>query len=291
MKSMTGYGSYESQSDNYHLKIDMKSVNNRYCDIFIKLPALLFSYEDKIKIFIKKDVKRGKVEVFIKLNKLSKDDNSFDVDLPLAKNYYNASRDISNYLGLNNNLSIKDIITMPGVLVESEDNEVSKELEDLLFTTLTKTLESFITSRLSEGQAIKEDFKTKLSSIKDIVAKVEELSPISLKENEEKLKNKLNNYLDESEIDRQRIATECFLLVDKLSIDEEITRLKIHLERFNHIMNLEESIGRKLDFLLQEINREINTIGSKSNNIDILNNVVLVKSEVERIREQVQNIE
>lgn len=291
MKSMTGYGSYESQSDNYHLKIDMKSVNNRYCDIFIKLPALLFSYEDKIKRFIKKDVKRGKVEVFIKLNKLSKDDNSFDVDLPLAKNYYNASRDISNYLGLNNDLSIKDIITMPGVLVESEDNEVSKELEDLLFTTLTKTLESFITSRLSEGQAIKEDFKTKLSSIKDIVAKVEELSPISLKENEEKLKNKLNNYLDESEIDRQRIATECFLLVDKLSIDEEITRLKIHLDRFNHIMNLEESIGRKLDFLLQEINREINTIGSKSNNIDILNIVVLVKSEVERIREQVQNIE
>lgn len=291
MKSMTGYGSYESQSDNYHLKIDMKSVNNRYCDIFIKLPALLFSYEDKIKRFIKKDVKRGKVEVFIKLNKLSKDDNSFDVDLPLAKNYYNASRDISNYLGLNNDLSIKDIITMPGVLVESEDNEVSKELEDLLFTTLTKTLESFITSRLSEGQAIKEDFKTKLSSIKDIVAKVEELSPISLKENEEKLKNKLNNYLDESEIDRQRIATECFLLVDKLSIDEEITRLKIHLDRFNHIMNLEESIGRKLDFLLQEINREINTIGSKSNNIDILNNVVLVKSGVERIREQVQNIE
>lgn len=291
MKSMTGYGSYESQSDNYHLKIDMKSVNNRYCDIFIKLPALFFSYEDKIKRFIKKDVKRGKVEVFIKLNKLSKDDNSFDVDLPLAKNYYNASRDISNYLGLNNDLSIKDIITMPGVLVESEDNEVSKELEDLLFTTLTKTLESFITSRLSEGQAIKEDFKTKLSSIKDIVAKVEELSPISLKENEEKLKNKLNNYLDESEIDRQRIATECFLLVDKLSIDEEITRLKIHLDRFNHIMNLEESIGRKLDFLLQEINREINTIGSKSNNIDILNNVVLVKSEVERIREQVQNIE
>lgn len=291
MKSMTGYGSYESQSDNYHLKIDMKSVNNRYCDIFIKLPALLFSYEDKIKRFIKKDVKRGKVEVFIKLNKLSKDDNSFDVDLPLAKNYYNASRDISNYLGLNNDLSIKDIITMPGVLVESEDNEVSKELEDLLFTTLTKTLESFITSRLSEGQVIKEDFKTKLSSIKDIVAKVEELSPISLKENEEKLKNKLNNYLDESEIDRQRIATECFLLVDKLSIDEEITRLKIHLDRFNHIMNLEESIGRKLDFLLQEINREINTIGSKSNNIYILNNVVLVKSEVERIREQVQNIE
>lgn len=291
MKSMTGYGSYESQSDKYHLKIDMKSVNNRYCDIFIKLPALLFSYEDKIKRFIKKDVRRGKVEVFIKLNKLSKDDNSFDVDLPLAKNYYNASRDISNYLGLNNDLSIKDIITMPGVLVESEDNEVSKELEDLLFTTLTKALESFITSRLSEGQAIKEDFKTKLSSIKDIVAKVEELSPISLKENEEKLKNKLNNYLDESEIDRQRIATECFLLVDKLSIDEEITRLKIHLDRFNHIMNLEESIGRKLDFLLQEINREINTIGSKSNNIDILNNVVLVKSEVERIREQVQNIE
>lgn len=291
MKSMTGYGSYESQSDNYHLKIDMKSVNNRYCDIFIKLPALLFSYEDKIKRFIKKDVKRGKVEVFIKLNKLSKDDNSFDVDLPLAKNYYNASRDISNYLGLNNDLSIKDIITMPGVLVESEDNEVSKELEDLLFTTLTKALESFITSRLSEGQAIKEDFNTKLSSIKDIVAKVEELSPISLKENEEKLKNKLNNYLDESEIDRQRIATECFLLVDKLSIDEEITRLKIHLDRFNYIMNLEESIGRKLDFLLQEINREINTIGSKSNNIDILNNVVLVKSEVERIREQVQNIE
>lgn len=291
MKSMTGYGSYESQSDNYHLKIDMKSVNNRYCDIFIKLPALLFSYEDKIKRFIKKDVKRGKVEVFIKLNKLNIDDNSFDVDLPLAKNYYNASMDISNYLGLNNNLSIKDIITMPGVLVENEDNEVSKELEDLLFTTLTKALESFITSRLSEGQAIKEDFKTKLSSIKEIVAKVEELSPISLKENEEKLRNKLNNYLDESEIDRQRIATESFLLVDKLSIDEEITRLKIHLDRFNHIMNLEESIGRKLDFLLQEINREINTIGSKSNNIDILNNVVLVKSEVERIREQVQNIE
>lgn len=291
MKSMTGYGFGELQSQNYLIRFDIKSVNNRYCDINVRLPGSLFSYEDKIKRRIKDFVARGKVDVYLKLTELSDKSATLSTDISMANYYFDAGKKISSSLNIENNLTTKDIINMPGVLVEQDVNLLDQEMESLLMKSLDEALKVFIQSRLIEGKAIYEDFLEKIENINQFIGRIEKLSPISLKENEEKLKERITTHLDESEIDKQRLATECFLLIDKLSIDEEITRLKIHMESLKNIINSNDSIGRKIDFLLQEINREINTIGSKANNIEILNNVVLLKSEVERIREQVQNIE
>lgn len=291
MKSMTGYGFGELQSQNYLIRFDIKSVNNRYCDINVRLPGSLFLYEDKIKRRIKDFVARGKVDVYLKLTELSDKSATLSTDISMANYYYDAGKKISASLNIENNLTTKDIINMPGVLVEQDVNLLDQEMESLLMKSLDEALKVFIQSRLIEGKAIYEDFLEKIENINQFIGRIEKLSPISLKENEEKLKERIRTHLDESEIDKQRLATECFLLIDKLSIDEEITRLKIHMESLKNIINSNDSIGRKIDFLLQEINREINTIGSKANNIEILNNVVLLKSEVERIREQVQNIE
>lgn len=291
MKSMTGYGLGEAESENYQVKIEMRSVNNRYCDINLRNPVLLFPIEDKIKKAIKEKVKRGKIDVFIKLKSLNFSNYSLALDLNLARNYYEAAGEISDALNLENSLSVKDLMTMPGVVSENEEEKTTEELENLLFEVLNSALNSFIYARAREGESIKEDFKGKLKNIENILKKIESLAPQSLAENEEKLKERVSKYLDESEIERQRIATECFLIIDKLSIDEEITRLKIHLKSFWDLIEEEGSLGRKMDFLIQEMNREVNTIGSKANNINIINDVVAIKAEIERIREQAQNIE
>ncbi|WP_071026870.1 YicC/YloC family endoribonuclease [Peptoniphilus raoultii] len=291
MKSMTGYGLGEAESESYQVKIEMRSVNNRYCDINLRNPVLLFPIEDKIKKAIKEKVKRGKIDVFIKLKSLNSSNYSLALDLNLARNYYEAAGEISDALNLENSLSVKDLMTMPGVVSENEEEKTTEELENLLFEVLNSALNSFIYARVREGESIKEDFKGKLKNIESILKKIESLAPQSLVENEEKLKERVSKYLDASEIERQRIATECFLIIDKLSIDEEITRLKIHLKSFWDLIEEEGSLGRKMDFLIQEMNREVNTIGSKANNINIINDVVAIKAEIERIREQAQNIE
>lgn len=291
MKSMTGYGLYQKSDENYNVKIEIKSVNNRYAEINIRLPKNLFAIEDKIRKFIKDTVKRGKVDVFINIEYLSQNNEDIKLNIPLAKAYMKNLLDLKEELKLKDPISLRDIYTFQGVVTSSISDEEDHELNNLIFQTLEGAVKKFDEFRKIEGENLKADLKEKIKNIKTLNDEIKDLAPISLEENIKKLKENIESQLKDQSLDKARLSTEVALMCDKLAIDEEITRIYSHIDQFNDIIKDTNPIGRKLDFLLQELNRESNTIGSKSTNTKIINTIVVLKSEIEKIREQIQNIE
>ncbi len=291
MNSMTGYGLSEYKDENFYIKVEIKSVNNRYLDINTRLPRFLLFAEEELKSLIKRKLYRGKIDVFINFEFLNSDNLDIEIDYALAKKIYDAGNLMSRDYDIKNDITTSKLISMPDVIKMSDAKVDVDLLKNLLFKTAEDAVNSLISMREKEGAKLKEDFKLKLTNINTLTEKIESRAPVTLKDNENKLRDRINKYLDESEIEESRILTEIAIILDKLSIDEEITRLFIHVKNFNDIINTNGAIGRKLDFLLQEFNREANTIGSKSNDIEILNIVVDLKSEIEKLREQVQNVE
>ncbi|MBS6610223.1 MULTISPECIES: YicC/YloC family endoribonuclease [Peptoniphilus] len=291
MNSMTGYGLFEKRSDDFYIKVEMKSVNNRYLDINMRMSNSLIYAEESVKSLIKSKIKRGKVDVFINFECLNSEDVKIDVDYKLLNKYIIISKDLEKNFGVKSDISFLELMRDPNIFKSQKDDFEVDLVKKELLEVAEKSLNNLVVSRQIEGKEIKKDFKKKLSEIKKLTDFVEKRAPITLKENEERLRNRISEYLDATKIDESRILTEIAIILDKLSIDEEITRLKIHIDNFNDIIESEESIGRKLDFLIQEMNREVNTIGSKSNDIEITNTVVKLKSEIEKLREQVQNVE
>lgn len=291
MKSMTGYGLYQKSDENYNVKIEIKSVNNRYAEINIRLPKNLFAIEDKIRKFIKDTVKRGKVDVFINIEYLSQNNEDIKLNIPLAKAYMKNLLDLKEELELKDPISLRDIYTFQGVVTSSISDEEDHELNNLIFQTLEGAVKKFDEFRKIEGENLKADLKEKIKNIKALNDEIKDLAPISLEENVKKLKENIESQLKDQSLDKARLSTEVALMCDKLAIDEEITRIYSHIDQFNDIIKDTNPIGRKLDFLLQELNRESNTIGSKSTNTKIINTIVVLKSEIEKIREQIQNIE
>lgn len=291
MYSMTGYGMGEHSNEKFHVKVEIKSVNNRYCDIAIRLPKNLIALEDKIKREIRNSVSRGKIDVFINIENLESDNSEIDVDLDLAKQYFDAFTKLREKLNIKDEISLSDIYKMQGVITATAKDEDIEEYWNVLSVALNTAIKNFLEMRKVEGENLKLDIEEKLRNIKTSSEAINEKAPISLEENTNKLKENIKNNLKDENLDIQRLTTEVAIMCDKLSIDEEITRIFLHISQFNDIINLNEPVGRKLDFLIQELNREVNTVGSKSTDIEILNNVVNLKSEIEKIREQIQNIE
>lgn len=291
MNSMTGYGLGEFQNESYYFKVEIKAVNHRYCDVNLKMPRMLFSMEDKIKRYLKEVISRGKVDVYINMTHLNSKDTKLNVDMDLAKKYYEASKQIKEELGLTDDLSLGQILKLEGVIVPLEEENQEEELEKVLWQALSQARERFMQMRRREGENIRRDFEDKLSNIDKIAAQIRLRSPQVLGENESKLRERMAEAVEEHLLDLPRLTTEIALMLDKLSIDEEITRIYLHIKQFNDIMNADEAVGRKLDFLLQELNRETNTIGSKTMDVLTLSHVVELKTEIEKLREQVQNIE
>lgn len=291
MYSMTGYGMGEYSNDKFHVKVEIKSVNNRYCDISVRLPKSLMALEDKIKKEIRNKVSRGKVDVFINVENLNSASSIIDVDLSLAGQYFLALLKLKDEFKLKDEVSLKDIYSMQGVITTKVEEENIDEYWVVLNEALNMALNNFLEMRNIEGENLKLDIEEKLKVITKNAEELKEIAPISLKENIDKLQENIKNNLKDENLDIQRLTTEVAIMSDKLSIDEEITRIFLHIYQFNDIINFNEPVGRKLDFLIQELNREVNTVGSKSTNIKILNNVVNLKSEIEKIREQIQNIE
>lgn len=281
----------EYSNDKFHVKVEIKSVNNRYCDISIRLPKSLMALEDKIKKEIRNKVSRGKVDVFINVENLNASSSIIDVDLSLANQYFLALSKLKNELEIADDISLKDIYSMQGVITTTVEEESIDEYWIVLNEALNIALGNFLEMRNTEGENLKLDIKEKLKNILESAENLKRIAPISLKENINKLQENIKNNLKDENLDIQRLTTEVAIMSDKLSIDEEITRIFLHISQFNDIINFNEPVGRKLDFLIQELNREVNTVGSKSTNIEILNNVVNLKSEIEKIREQIQNIE
>ena len=291
MKSMTGYGMALVKSENYMTKVEVKSVNSRYLELNLRVPKDFMSIEDKIRQEVKSKLKRGKVDIYLSYDVQNPDLQELSINKDLAKAYYRDMEDLRNTLEIEEKITLKDIVFLEGVLKKSSTNETDKELLNQVLQTVRVAVENLDEMRIAEGENLKEDLKTKVVNIEEIVEEIKLLAPKVIEENEKKLTENIYERLKEEDLDLPRLTTELAIMADKLSIDEEITRLTSHISQFNDIIKDTDSVGRKIDFLLQEFNREANTIGSKTTSSEILKLVVNLKSEIEKLREQIQNIE
>lgn len=292
IKSMTGFGRGEMNDGVRNFTVEIKSVNHRYNDTLVKMPKHIGYLEENIKKQIRNVVNRGRVEVYINLEYVSEGEVEVKVDLPLAKSYKNAVDILCEEIGLKNDISVELFTRFPDILKTKKREEDEDEVWLCLNKAVDMALTNLIMMRTEEGQRLSKNIKLKLLNIKEIVKEIEKRSPAIVMEYKEKLWNRIEELLEEKyEIDENKLANEVAFYADRSSIDEEIVRLYSHISQFIDTLESDDTVGRKLDFLVQEMNREVNTIGSKVGDINITNYVVELKSEMEKIREQIQNIE
>ena len=291
IRSMTSFGRSSSEEGEKRVfTVEMKSVNSRYLDINIRMPKTLISLEEEIRKMISNSLNRGKVDVFINLKNYNDGSGIPKVDINLAKGYLECLKEIETKLGVKNDVSVMQIARFPEVITVVEEDkieEVWKELKPLI----SDSLDMMLGMREVEGNKLKEDILSKVFVIEELVSKVEEFADTIPKAFKMKLEERVKELLGNVDIDESRIAMEVCMLADKATVDEEIIRLRSHINQVRETLNLKEPIGRKLDFIVQEMNRETNTIGSKSSDIQMTNIVIDIKNILEKIREQVQNIE
>lgn len=291
VKSMTGFGRATFENEKRSFVIEIKSVNHRYCDINIKMPRSLIQLEQNIRGIIQKYVGRGKIDVFINLNTYDKNDVETIFNKNLADGYVKNLEEIKNRYGIPEEISIDLIAKFPEVITIEHKEQDINELWMELCTPLEEGVISLVKMRGVEGAKLKENILEKCDVIKEKCEKIEIIAPEVVKMYKEKLDLRLEELLKDVEIDEERLSMEVALFADKSCIDEELVRLKSHLIQVKDTLELEEPIGRKLDFIVQEMNREVNTIASKANNLEVSNVALIMKNEIEKIREQIQNIE
>ncbi|AMP20489.1 hypothetical protein AZF37_04295 [endosymbiont 'TC1' of Trimyema compressum] len=290
MNSMTGFGkgSFETESKIY--TIEARSVNHRFIEVKIRLPKGLLSIEEKIDKAIKNTFKRGTFSIYLDIRNNGTSPCELDLDLSIAESYFQAAEKVKNHLGMTSSLSLQDILRYPDV-IKSQGVEEEDVLWPAVSNALNEALKTIGVMRRLEGEALKTDLLKRLQLISKTLEVVDEDSLEVVKDYQIRLRERIESLLDQVPVNEDRIAYEVAAFADKSSITEELVRLRIHIKEFERLLNDEDAVGRKLDFLIQEMNREINTIGSKSSVTTIANAVVILKSELEKIREQVQNIE
>ncbi|SHJ12853.1 TIGR00255 family protein [Geosporobacter subterraneus DSM 17957] len=292
IRSMTGFGRGEASDNVRQFVVEMKSVNHRYNDIVVRMPKRLSYLEEKVKELVKDEIKRGRVELYISLENIGEGDTDIALNLPLTQKYLNCLREIQNQFQVTDDISVSLLAKFPDVI----KIETAEEDEDQMWLGLKdaslKALKLLMNMRSDEGKKLAEDIENRCAYIADIIKAVEKRAPQVVLEYKEKLRERINELLEDSiQLDESRLNTEVVIYADKSSITEEIVRLNSHIYQLKKALKENQPVGRKLDFLIQEMNREVNTIGSKSNDLEIVNHVVELKSELEKIREQVQNIE
>lgn len=292
VKSMTSFGRSSSEEGQKRIfTVEMKSVNNRYLDINIRMPKALISLEEEVRKMISTSLSRGKVDVFINLKNYSQNEGMPKVDLKLAEEYLNCLKEIEESFGLKNDVSVMQVARFPEVITVVQEEEKVEELFEELKPLISSSIEMMINMRIVEGEKLREDILDKVDTIESLVKEIEKVADTVPKAYKAKLEERLSELLNGADIDQNRLATEVCIFADKATVDEEITRLGSHISQIRKTLSLSEPIGRKLDFIIQEMNRETNTIGSKSSDIHMTNIVIDIKNLIEKIREQVQNIE
>lgn len=289
-RSMTGYGYGEYFLYDRRISVEIKSVNSRYLEMSIKLPKIINIYENDIKNILKEEIQRGKVDIFINILSDSQEDTIVSVDEVLLEKYYEKICFVKEKYNLFDDLSLKDLISFDGVLKTSyaiSDVDYLAQIWETLFVSINNALDAFVKSREIEGTALKVDILLKIEELEKYLMSVLSLSDTITKDYEERLTKKIASIID----DPQRLMTEVAIFADKSSIDEEIVRLTANISSFKSVLNSDDVMGRKLDFIVQEMNREVNTISSKSQNVNLTKNCVEMKTLIEKIREQIQNIE
>ena len=292
-RSMTGFGRGESNDEIKSFTVEIKSINHRYNDIIVKMPKYISYLEEKIKSLAKNYVTRGRVEIYIDLEYNEDSKLAVAANLPLAMSYKSALLDICEALDIEKKIDIELITSFSDILKTEKRQEDEEELWNILKQALEMALEDLLNMREFEGENLSQDIIRKTLKIEEIVEEIEKRSPEIVLEHKEKLTNRIKELLENQyDLDENKLANEVAYFVDKSGIDEEIVRFKSHiLQLRSSLQSNEESVGRRLDFLIQEINREINTVGSKVGDIEITNSVVDIKTELEKIREQIQNLE
>ena len=291
VKSMTGYGRARQERNGRNITVEVRSVNNRYLDCTVKMPRAYIFAEDAMKALVQKYISRGKVDVFVTVDAVTADQTVVQVNEPLARSYYQALSRLREMFSLEDELSASTLARFPDVLVVTKAEEDLEMISADICAVLEEALTAHRQMRSVEGEKLFSDIAGRADTIESVVAKVEERSPQTVSEYRARLEAKMREVLQSTTIDESRILTEAAIFADKIAVDEETVRLRSHLSQLRTMLSGDETVGRKLDFLIQEVNRECNTIGSKCNDLTIARDVVNMKAEVEKIREQVQNIE
>lgn len=291
IKSMTGFGRCEVQKDSRKFTVELKSVNHRYLDVNIRMPKKLNFFETAIRNLLKSYANRGKVDIFITYEDLSQAQVAVKYNAVLAGEYLKYLKQMEEEFGLENDIRVSTLSRYPEVFTMEEQSEDEEELWNGLKEALEGAFGQFVRTRQTEGENLKRDILAKLDRLNELTAHIEERSPQIVSEYRAKLEEKMKELLADTQIEESRIAAEVILFADKICTDEEVVRLKSHISHMRNTLDEKDEIGRKLDFIAQEMNREANTILSKANDIEVSDYAISLKTEIEKIREQIQNIE
>ena len=291
IKSMTGFGRSEIVKGNRKISVEIKSVNHRYLEAGIKMPKKLNVFESRMRDLLKKYATRGKIDIFINYEDDSESQVNLKFNQNIADEYMAIFNNMSEKYNLKNDMTVGGLARFPEVITMDEVQEDEEELWHFIEEAMKAALEQFVNTRILEGENLKKDLLGKLDHMEELVAFVEKRSPEIMKEYRSKLESKVKELLGDTTIDESRIATEVIIYADKVCVDEETVRLRSHIEHARKCLNEDGGIGRKMDFIAQEMNREANTTLSKANDIEISNAAIDLKTEIEKVREQIQNIE
>jgi uncharacterized protein (TIGR00255 family) len=291
IKSMTGFGRSEIVKGNRKISVEIKSVNHRYLEAGIKMPKKLNVFESRMRDLLKKYAARGKIDIFINYEDDSENQVNLKFNQNIADEYMTIFNNMSEKYNLKNDMTVGGLARFPEVITMDEVQEDEEELWLFIEEAMKAALEQFVNTRILEGENLKKDLLGKLDHMEELVAFVEKRSPEIMKEYRSKLESKVKELLGDTTIDESRIATEVIIYADKICVDEETVRLRSHIEHARKCLNEDGGIGRKMDFIAQEMNREANTTLSKANDIEISNAAIDLKTEIEKVREQIQNIE
>lgn len=289
--SMTGFGRSSSEIDGRSFTVEIKSINHRYLDVNIRMPRMMVSLEEKVRRLISEKINRGKIDVFITYNSYEKQGVTAKFNSLLSDSYVQCLNEIKKRYEIRDDISVSLVARFPDVIYVDEKDDDLEQLWGMLKTPLSEAVDTLKEMRRVEGDKLSEDILQKCTNIKTEVEKIQGKAHLHVIQYKQKLADRLKELLDNASIDENRLNMELAIYADKCSIDEEITRLNSHIQQVKNTLGSNESIGRKLDFIVQEMNREANTIASKSNDLDITNFALNIKNEIEKIREQVQNLE
>ena len=291
IKSMTGYGRAQQSVDGMNITVELKSVNHRYFEFTSKLPRNYGFLDEKLKSFFSTKLTRGKTECYVQIEAVDEPDTVISLNHSLVKGYLEAYKELSEVYGIENDIKVSNLARVSDIFAvrkkEADEDKIWLAVE----TVATNALDGFIAMREREGEKLKADVLSRLDTIIENVEFIEERSPQTVAEYNEKLVARMKELLGEAHIDEQRILTEAAIFADKVAVAEETVRLRSHISQLRSFLELDEAVGKKMDFLVQELNREANTIGSKAQDVEIARRVVAIKAEIEKIREQIQNIE
>lgn len=288
---MTGYGRSQQLADGMNITVEIKSVNHRYFEFSSKLPRSYGFLDEKLKSFFMGKLTRGKMECYVQIETVEEPDTIISVNHPLVKGYLDAYKELSETYGLENNIKVSDISRVSDIFSIRKQAADEDKIWAAVQTVAEEALSGFVSMREREGSRLRDDVLSRLETILENVSYIEERSPETVKEYNEKLLGRLRELLADAHIDEQRILTEAAIFADKIAVAEETVRLRSHISQMRSFLDSSEAVGKKMDFLIQEFNREANTIGSKAQDVEIARRVVAIKAEIEKIREQIQNIE